>query len=274
MIAPEILPRLQAVLPAHLEFLKTAVPKLAADPRIAAVGLVGSLAQSSVDDFSDIDLVVVMEPAAGEAVLKDRAALASGLGNLLTAFTGEHVGEPRLLVCLFGPPLLHVDLKFLTIPELSRRIEDPLLLWTRDPRVLEILKATPAQYPEPHRQWIEDRFWAWVYYTLQKIARGELFEAIGLLAFIRHAVLGPLSIQEAGVKGRGVRKLEWQAPSRAAELRATVATHDREACLQALRATVALYRSLRDGLGSERFAPRTEAERAVTSRLESLASSA
>jgi hypothetical protein len=31
---------------------------------------------------------------------------------LLVGFTGEHVGEPRVLICLYGPPVLHVDLKF------------------------------------------------------------------------------------------------------------------------------------------------------------------
>lgn len=49
--------------------------------------------------------------------------LAGTLGHLLHAFTGEHVGEPRLLICLYGPELLHVDLKFVTLEMLTQRVE-------------------------------------------------------------------------------------------------------------------------------------------------------
>jgi hypothetical protein len=53
------------------------------------------------------------------------------MGNLLAAFTGEHVGEPRLLICLFADPLMHVDLKFISLGQLSSRVEDPVILWER-----------------------------------------------------------------------------------------------------------------------------------------------
>ena len=42
----------------------------------------------------------------------ERRTIAESCGGLLAAFTGEHVGEPRLLICLYGPPLAHVNLKF------------------------------------------------------------------------------------------------------------------------------------------------------------------
>jgi len=50
---------------------------------------------------------------------------------LLAAFPGDHVGEPRLLICLYGPPLLHVDLKFMSTDEFLHRVEDPMVLWDR-----------------------------------------------------------------------------------------------------------------------------------------------
>jgi hypothetical protein len=34
-----------------------------------------------------------------------------------SAFSGEHVGEPRALICLYGPPLLPVDLKFVSLSD-------------------------------------------------------------------------------------------------------------------------------------------------------------
>jgi hypothetical protein len=50
-------------------------------------------------------------------------------GNFLSGFTGEHVGEPRVLICLYDNPLLHVDIKFLTVPEFTKRIENPDILF-------------------------------------------------------------------------------------------------------------------------------------------------
>ena len=50
--------------------------------------------------------------------MAQRKVLAGTLGHLLHAFTGEHVGEPRLLICLYGPELLHVDLKFMDLAAL------------------------------------------------------------------------------------------------------------------------------------------------------------
>lgn len=63
---------------------------------------------------------------------------------LLQGFTGEHVGEPRLLICLYGPPLLHVDLKFLSVAELDVRIEEPEVLFERGEAVTQRLRSTRA----------------------------------------------------------------------------------------------------------------------------------
>src|SRR5256885_4988237 len=67
-------------------------------------------------------------------------------------------------------------------------------------------------------QWIEDRFWVWVHYIAVKIARGELFEAIDALEFVRARVLGPLILSEAGGQPNGVRRVEQTAPGRGAAL--------------------------------------------------------
>ncbi len=55
-------------------------------------------------------------------------AYAKRLGHFLSGFTGEHVGEPRVLICLYDNPLLHVDIKFLTLEELHPRVETPVVL--------------------------------------------------------------------------------------------------------------------------------------------------
>jgi hypothetical protein len=198
-----------------------------------------------MDEFSDLDLVVVVRSSAWPGILDRRRAIAASLGPLLEAFTGEHVGEARLLICLYGPPLLHVDLKFLPPEGLQERMEDPVLLWDRNGVVAPLLAATTARYPAPDRQWIEDRFWIWVHYAAAKLARGELFEVLNFLAFLRGTVLGPLVLAEAGARPNGVRHLEQRAPSRTDQLKATVARYDKLDAARALQHAIRLYQELR-----------------------------
>jgi hypothetical protein len=229
----------------HARFLENAVSRLAADRRILGVAAGGSYLSGQMDEFSDLDLIVAVEPAEMPIVLAERAMIAASLGALLAAFTGEHVGEPRLLICLYDAPLLHVDLKFVAAPDVAARVEDPAVLWEREGRVTAALAAGASSYPDPNAQWIEDRFWIWVHYCATKIGRGELFEALDFLSYLRGQVLGPLGLRRAGARPTGVRKIERVAPEFARALAATVATHDACACLTALEAAVDIYRDLR-----------------------------
>src|SRR5262245_32208294 len=111
-----------------------------------------------------------------DAVMAARREVAASFGHLLAAFTGEHVGEPRLLICLYDAPLLHVDLKCVSIADVAERVEEPAVLWQRDGRLTAALSTGVAEYPTPTPAWIEDRFWIWVRYGAGKIGRGELFE--------------------------------------------------------------------------------------------------
>ena len=228
----------------HRAFLVRAIDRLASDARIVGVAAGGSFLTDTMDEFSDLDLVIAVEPAHQDDVLAERMQIAASLGNLLAAFTGEHVGEPRVLICLYEAPLLHVDLKFVSLADAAVRVEDPFILWERQARLSSALGDRKAEYPTRSLQWIEDRFWIWVHYAATKIARGELFEAIDCLTFLRGAVLGPLALARAGVRPTGVRKIEAMAPGFAIELQRTVASYDALDCVRALRASVDLYRSL------------------------------
>lgn len=215
-----------------------------------------------MDAYSDVDLVISVEPAAFGAVMADRQAIAASLGPYLAGFTGEHVGEPRVLICLYGPPLLHVDLKFVSLDDAADRVEDAEILWARDERLSVVLAQQEARFPQPEMQWIEDRFWVWVHYGAAKIGRGELFEAIGFLAFLRDRALGPLALQSRGAQPTGVRKLETSAPDLKAAFAQTVPTYEAVSCARALRTAVELYRSLRNDLADDRLKRRNAAEQA------------
>jgi len=261
------LERWPALPPPLGDFLVGAVQRCRATPSLVGLAAGGSFAAGGLDDYSDLDLVVLVDPAAWPLEPADRQALAQGLGPLLAAFTGEHVGEPRLLICLYGPPLLHVDLKFIRPDDLLPRVEDPMVLWERDGSVGVALAQGKAVYPVLDRQWLEDRFWVWIHYGAAKLARGELFEALDMLAFLRARVLGPLALEAAGARPTGVRRMESEAPDAAVRLREVVAAYDPADCARALRSAISLYRACRAQRSEPALVERTGAESAAVEYL-------
>ncbi|QJW47919.1 oxalate:formate antiporter [bacterium BFN5] len=248
------------LLPIHLDFANRAIALLKKDSRCLGIAAGGSWITNSMDEFSDIDLVVVVDTNYEHEFSQERLEIAEKLGNLLSAFTGEHVGEPRLMICLYGPPLLHVDLKFVSLMDFGHRIEDPVILWQRDNNLQEILQKEDAMYPLPNLQWIEDRFWVWVHYVAAKLARGEIFEAIETISFIRTTVLGPLSLMKNGSLPRGMRYIERDAKEELPLLIKTISTHKAADCGVALKCVISLYQQLREYHSTPELHRRKEAE--------------
>ncbi len=251
------------------QFLVNAISILRRDERIAGIAVAGSLAEGGADDFSDVDLVVAVEPEFHDAVMNERRDIAVTFGRLVASFTGEHVGEPRLLVCLYADPVLHVDFKFVRLPDAAPVVDNPVVVWARDERLEAVLRQRKGAYPLPNRQWIEDRFWVWIHYLAGKIARGELFEALEGLSFLRVTVLAPLGLANRGASTSGVRRLEEKAPELAEALTATLANHDRGSLWNALESAVALYQRLRDEQLNE-VERRTDAEETAARTLKEL----
>lgn len=229
---------------AHRAFAAKAVPILASDPRIVGVAAAGSWAVDAMDEHSDLDLVIAVAPSAFDEVMADRERIASTLGNLVASFTGEHVGESRVLICLYVQPLLHVDLKFVDIDRIGAVVDRPAVLWERQAFGAALGRAFVG-YPKPDKPWLDDRFWTWIHYGVAKVIRGELFEAIDLITFLRGRVLGPLVLESVGAAPAGVRRLETAAPDWARRLEGTVPSYAPESCLLAIKVCAETYRALR-----------------------------
>ena len=226
-------------------FWSRAEPVLRADQRLIGVLAAGSAISGEMDDYSDLDLIMVVRPDAYDEVMAVRVDYPARIQGLLASFIGYHVGEPRLVIALFADPLVHVDFKFVTPDTLGERIETPIVLFERGGELSPRIVAGTAAWPNRDPQWFEDRFWVWMHYGAVKIARGELFEALGFLADVRKLVLGPLAARRHGRNQREVRRIEEIDPAFAARLRATIAAHDRKAAWSALDAAIALYLDLR-----------------------------
>lgn len=233
--------------PSHQNILDNIQAKIRADDRFLGLLAGGSLIHGGVDEFSDLDLVLVVADGDYDDVMAQRRAIAERFGDLLAAFTGEHVGEPRLLICLYGPDTIHVDLKFIAPDALSQLIEHPRVLFDRDGSVGARLGEASVRWPDQNIDWFEERFWIWVHYGATKLGRGELFEAIGMLAFIRDQVLGPLCYMRENQPQRGIRRIEQKFPEYANRLKATLATHDGPSVKRALDAVMTLYEEMTEG---------------------------
>jgi predicted nucleotidyltransferase len=215
------------------------------DDNVIGLAVAGSWLTNELDEYSDLDLILVTK----HKVSGDKKLMldyAERLGNFLSGFTGEHVGEPRVLICLYDNPLLHVDIKFVTLEEFHTRIETPILLIDKNKQLENAINSSQAKFPYPDYQWIEDRFWIWIHYVLLKIGRGEYFEAYDFMGFLRMVVFGPLLHIKNGNLPRGVRKVETSlADGDLIKLQLTLPTYDRQAIVDSVRNGILLYRQLR-----------------------------
>ncbi len=229
----------------HAAVLARIVAAMNKDQRFDAVLGGGSLLHGNFDQQSDLDLILIVRPDAYPDIMADRLSIANQIGDLLSAFSGEHVGEPRLIICLYGPPLVHVDLKFLRLEDLDKLVERPKILWSRTPdEVTAHIENAKIDWPERSSQWFEDRAWIWLHYAAAKYLRGEFFETIGMLAFFREQVLGPMWQRNQGQPQRGVRRLDQDSAARSV-LETTVPRYDAGEIREALISSMQRYLELR-----------------------------
>ncbi|MBK6826811.1 MAG: nucleotidyltransferase domain-containing protein [Chitinophagaceae bacterium] len=247
------------------EFAQRVTGLVSRDPSIIGLAVAGSWADDDMDEYSDLDLVLVSREKIGgnrEKMIR----IAKEFGDFISGFTGEHVSEPRLLVCLYDNPLLHVDIKFVTLQEFQTRVDDPVVIFEREGQLSEVIRLYPSQWPAPDLQWIEDRFWTWVHYIATKIGRGEYFEALSNLDYLRMNVLSPLMQLKNSQKARGLRKVEKRlTPSDLENLKITVAQYNKASLVKALDNSISVYKSLRRKIGTESLEKQTETEKKVWS---------
>lgn len=255
----------------HQAYIDKVLSAVKAEPELIGLALSGSGIKENMDEFSDVDLMIVVDEQAYPAFLNRRTDFAQNLGDLLASFTGEHVGEPRLLICLYDNPLIHVDLKFVSLSDAGKRVEDYRILWDRDGSFQQAFEKETAQYPQPDLQWIEDRFWIWIHYAAGKIGRGELFETIEFISFLRQQVIGPLLLLSEGQKPNGVRKIESVAAEHLSLLKESVALYSRESCISAVRCLTELYCRLRASSGQEGLQCNPRAESTARNYFEAIA---
>ncbi len=230
------------------QFINQVVDKIKKDENVIGLAVAGSFITHEMDEFSDVDLILVTADRVSDDPLK-MEKYAKSFGDYLNGFTGEHVGEKRVLICLYDNPLLHVDIKFLTPDEFQFRVEDPVICWDRQNQLQQVIQSTKATWPPLDFQWIEDRFWTWIHYATLKLGRGEDFEALDFMSFLRTFTIAPMLQVKNGKLPRGLRKVEFNfPPADVNRLMATVPAYQIDSLFQSLENIVHLYVELRSAL--------------------------
>lgn len=229
----------------HQRVLDRIIQQFQQDPRIVGMAASGSYATNTMDKYSDLDLVIAISPEHYSDVFEQRFTMIKQLDGMTAAFTGEHVGEPRLIIAIFAPDAIHVDFKFVVLNDAAKRVDHNTVLWERDEQLTNALSSAQPSYPQPDPQWIEDRFWIWTHYAATKIARGEYFEALEFLSFLRQNVLSPLALKQQGLTPSGVRTIETRLPEFAKAMQGTIAQPERHSLIAAFDTCVSLYLELR-----------------------------
>lgn len=155
------------------------------DPRIAGVVEYGSGSEGRADEWSDIDLTLLIREADYATFTRDWVAWAGGFGPLLLAYTGRH-GHPWAVYDTTAVPL-RVDFYFLRASEALRIREEgnaPLsveaMVWydaTDGALVAAVLALVgrsqrPADLAETFAS-ISGDFWYYLLYVWCKLQRGE-----------------------------------------------------------------------------------------------------
>ena len=236
-------------LPRHRVKAEAACRSALADPDVVGMAVTGSFATGNADEVSDVDLRVYARSGAVETVVARVPELAAACGRVVALFVAEHLGIPTLTIVLFDD-LVHVDFDVVSV---DRAVEHndglpAVVLWERE----AISAALPGTYGSDFAadvRWMEARIWTWSWYIQSKVLRGELYEALDGLQYVRDQVLFRLLAFGRGDRPAGGRRAEAVVGDHADAFARTVPIAlERAAVLEALRAEIDLYRRLADPL--------------------------
>lgn len=235
----------------HRERIRRACEAGRVFPTVVGMALSGSLATGSGDAFSDIDLVVVSGSEIGLEKVRER--LIRSCGVHVARYSGEHVGEPRLVVVLYSD-LIKVDFVFLEQDDLAawnggRPIA---ILWERGGVLSRELAGRQSSSSRAEAvDFLERRFWSWTWYGFAKLLRGERYEALSAIGYLRDKALFPALAARSGSSQRGARRIDELVAAADLPFDATVPRLEDDDLLAALRACVRVYRALADPLLAE-----------------------
>lgn len=167
----------------HQDFIQQIKTYLPKDSNILGAACGGSYINQSLDEFSDLDIHLVVEDLYCNLSVDKKLEVLKELPTPLTAYSNSY--DHRVLICLYdyNPLILHLDWKFCSLEEFKIRVENPVVLFEQNACITKIIASTDSAYPPIDFQQEEKRFWSWMHYILTKIRTGRINRSASL--FVR-----------------------------------------------------------------------------------------
>jgi Nucleotidyltransferase domain len=259
--------------PRLLALFETVYAQVAGPDTAVLVG--GSIARGEVDEFSDLDLVVVTRSrGVAERRRADLHALLTDRYEVLACFDAAHLGLACLdsIFVVVAGQVVKLDAAFWAaadgpVPVAGQLVHDgPGLagaLTVASTEAVGELERAPADIV------------GWTFHVTGLLGRGELFEAAYCLDQMRRRMLVPVLLRLAGLPQVNYRRIEARLPAR--WLDRLVATYPaalgREELLRSLRSLAETFAFAYRQLPPEAQAVDPEAAAASVSRMLDLAAS-
>jgi hypothetical protein len=247
----------------HRNFVNKASLQLKDDPRFMGMAIGGSWIDHKLDEYSDLDIYLIMVEDFNPKIEEKRAIL-EAFGKILCFYTNTNDENVTVSLFNFEPLLLHVDCKWIHLDGFRKRVENPTIIFEHGKLLSDCIDNYPSEgYELPDLNLNEMHFWTWVHYILSKIGRGEIFEAHGYLCEVRNYCLGPMILQKNGMSARRLRHLEKLPDDDLQKVLKTIPKKcNPKSCFDATLNLIETYKTLRDFLASNDFIANIEAENA------------
>src|SRR5512132_1036488 len=263
------LPALFERFPRHRATAEAACRAALAHPEVVGLVVTGAFATGIADERSDVDLRVYVRPDAVEGVVARIPDLAAAAGRVVALFVAEHLGIPTLTIVLYDD-LVQVDFDVIVADRAAEHNDGlpAVVLWEREP-ISDALPGTYAPEVAAGVRWLEARIWTWSSYIQSKVLRGELYEAMDGLQYVRDRVLFRLLAFNGERRPAGGRRAEAVVGDHGDAFARTVPKSlDPASVLAALREEIDLYRRLADPLLERHGVDTAEARTVVLQALD------
>jgi predicted nucleotidyltransferase len=240
-------------LPDHRRLLEAILTFFRRDPPAIGAWISGSLARGDADEFSDLDIGVLFGDDAS------RAAAWSHrwdwpLAPWFHRFDADHV-RPYFVIYLFdeaapGGTPVKADLALFLEDELPPPEGGPYRVAWDD---AGMLRDWASRSSTREADWAlavheDERFWAWTYYCLQHVRRGEYYEIASELHWLR-GIVEAWRARLAGENEFSPRRVESRYD--VADLAETFAAPNHRALRAALLKLIDLHESQRAEIAAE-----------------------
>jgi hypothetical protein len=245
--------------PKHRDVLKNTIDYFAADNRVLGLFVGGSIVSGTMDEYSDIDVDVIVRDDDFESVFSERGRAVEAIGRPLARFIADHlpIRVDMFIVLYEGPVKLDLDYIRASVLEPNWRWSRRHILKDTDGFLADIVSRsegmTRPSLDVERIQNLDEKFWTWCWYVFGKIQRGELWEALDGIHGIRTLAILPFFYSAEDLYNEGYRRLEGKIPPDLLEsFEDTIPQMTETSLHAALQSLISLYLELRGRISEAR----------------------